>query len=92
MFTFDYQLVDFVGEEVHNPSVGPASDATEIQLQQGMLLWDLSMAFEKSSRTTSVWPPLSISPARSYCEDQLCFTGMPLVKTVLSISDDVIAV
>ena len=45
MFAFEYHLLGSVGEEVLNPSLGFASDAIEIQLQQETLVWDLVKGF-----------------------------------------------
>ena len=45
MFVFDYHLLGSGGEEVLSPSLGLASDAIEIQLQQEMLALDFVKGF-----------------------------------------------
>ena len=48
MFAFHYHLLGSVGEEDLNPSLGLASGATKIQLEQKILVWDLVKGFRKS--------------------------------------------
>ena len=62
MFAFNYYLLGSVAEELLISFLGLASDAMEFQLQRETLVWGLLEAVEE---LTSVWPPLSVSPAGS---------------------------
>ena len=56
-------------------------------------MWDPVKGFREVQKDyVSLATYVSFTCKAFYCEDQLCFTGMPLVETMLSIIDDVIVV
>ena len=58
-----------------------------------MLEWNLVKGSQEVQQDyISLATFVSFTCTNFYCEDQLCFTGMPLVETMLSIIDDVIVV